>query len=81
MALIQRLEHRKNERDPRIAVELGETLEEMIRSSRETGGVSAAGLESWFLLACWYVPPDQPTKEWWMKNKADLHRRATQLPQ
>ncbi len=81
MALIQKLEHRKNEHDPRIAVELGETLEEMARSSQDTGGVTAAGLEAWFLLACWYVPPDQRTGEWWIANKADLRRRAKQLPQ
>jgi hypothetical protein len=62
--------------DPRVALALGEALDD-----------PSLGVVSSILLRSYYVPFDaardnraRPIEEWWKDNKADLRRRAKQLP-
>jgi hypothetical protein len=70
----------KQTRDPRVAVVLGESLRE---ASPEVRGAAAE------MLALYFIPLRRAESNsdylvyaigWWTQNKADLRRRAKQLP-
>jgi hypothetical protein len=66
--------------DPRVAVALGEAWEDKM----EEGRLAVAGLILQYYCPTQRLPAfslgGELVDDWWVKNKADLRRRAAQLP-
>jgi hypothetical protein len=66
--------------DPRVAVALGEAWEDQ----KEEGRLAVAGLILQYCCPTQRLPAfslgGELVDDWWVKNKADLRRRAAQLP-
>jgi hypothetical protein len=75
--LLQRLAPTK---DPRVAVAMGEFCENERRAGLPPGINSCLYIAAQDLLRLYYISTDQSANEWWDRNKADLRRRAAQLP-
>ena len=69
-------------RDPRVAVVLGEAVEES--DARPANVYPDPGVAAHVLLHVHYIPGGsgvgRTVRDWWDMNKADLHRRARLLP-
>jgi hypothetical protein len=75
--------------DARVLVVLGEEVEKCLALAEEKGDLTLSGITAMVLLGEWYGGNGKNAgldvlvrtgKNWWRENRADLRRRARQLP-